>query len=195
MRSLKKGGIVGDLVSGTGGLIVLVVIMLVIVSTLLTANLFTRSTQTINITDEGHLQAGIIYLNQTGWQLGNSSNSSRSSYSVWSLLCNGTTTVTSGNWTINASGTIFNSTAGDNSSYHNCTANYSFTFTEESTEENVAKNLSLNLTSGIRNVSGKVPTILLIAAVVLLFGVLVLLVMRARSAGFFVGGSGGGASL
>jgi hypothetical protein len=37
-----------------------------------------------------------------------------------------------------------------------------------------------NLTAGIDNVSSKIPTILLVAAVVLLFGVLVLLVARAR---------------
>jgi len=37
----KKGGVVGDLVSGTGGLIVSVIVVLVIVSTLLGANLLT----------------------------------------------------------------------------------------------------------------------------------------------------------
>jgi len=43
MKSIvkKKGGVVGDLVSGTAGLIVLVIVTLVIVSTLLGASLLT----------------------------------------------------------------------------------------------------------------------------------------------------------
>jgi len=96
----KKGGIVGDLVAGTGGLIISVVIILVVVSTLLGANL---------------LGAG-----------------------------------------------EYNSTAQD-----------------------MAKNFTL----GIQNVSTKIPTILLIAAVVLLFGVLVILVARSKQMGTG-GGSG-----
>jgi len=39
-----------------------------------------------------------------------------------------------------------------------------------------AGNLSANFTAGVDNVSSKIPTILLIAAIVLLLGVLVLLV-------------------
>ncbi len=46
-----------------------------------------------------------------------------------------------------------------------------------------------NFTAGIDNVSEKIPTILLIAAVVLLFGVLVLLVARSRQMGIGGGGS------
>jgi len=40
-RLRKKGAVVGDLISGTGGLVVMVVVILVIVSTLLGANLLT----------------------------------------------------------------------------------------------------------------------------------------------------------
>jgi hypothetical protein len=57
-------------------------------------------------------------------------------------------------------------------------------------ENTTAYGLSANLTDGIQNVSEKIPTILLIAAVVLLFGVLVLLVTQARRAGFMGGGAG-----
>ena len=49
-----------------------------------------------------------------------------------------------------------------------------------------------NFTAGIDNVSEKIPTILLIAAVVLLFGVLVLLIARSRQMGI---GGGGTSSL
>jgi len=98
MKSFKKGGIVGDLISGTGGLVITVVIILVVVSTLLGANLLTGT---------------------------------------------------------------YDATAG---------------------------NMSANFTAGINNVSAKIPTILLIGAVVLLFGVLVLLVARAKA--MAMGGSG-----
>jgi len=97
----KKGGVVGDLVSGTGGLIILVVIILVITSTLLGANLLTSG----------------------------------------------------------------------------------------SAEANAATYLSGNFTEGINNVSLKIPTVLLIGAVVLLFGVLVILVAQARRSGLMGGGN------
>jgi hypothetical protein len=98
----KKGGIVTDVVQGTGGLIIGVVIVLVIITTLLGANLL-------------------------------------------------------------GTGTVENTTAYD---------------------------MSSNFTEGLNNISEKIPTILLIAAVVLLFGVLVLLVAKSRQMGI-----GGGASL
>ncbi len=43
-------------------------------------------------------------------------------------------------------------------------------------EETAADNLAANFTAGVDNVSSKIPTILLIAAIVLILGVLVLLV-------------------
>jgi len=98
MKMQKKGGIVGDLISGVGGLIITTVLILVVISTLLGANLLT-----------------------------------------------GTYATTAGN-------------------------------------------MSSNFTTGIDSVSAKIPTILLIGAVVLLFGVLVLLVARAKA--MAMGGSG-----
>ncbi len=98
----KKGGVVTDVVQGTGGLIIGVIIILVIVSTLLGADLLTA-------------------------------------------------------------GSVENATA---------------------------YNMKANFTAGLDNISEKLPTILLIAAVVLLFGVLVILVARSRQMGI-----GGGTSL
>jgi len=49
-------------------------------------------------------------------------------------------------------------------------------------------NLTANFTEGLDKVSGKIPTILLIVAVVFLFGALVLLIRNANLMG--VGGSG-----
>ena len=93
MKFSKRGGIVGDLINGTGGLIISVVLILVVLSTLLGANLLTSG----------------------------------------------------------------------------------------SAEDNATDRLVANFTSGIDNVSAKIPTILLVAAVVILFGVLVILVARAKA--------------
>lgn len=97
----KKGGVVGELISGTGGLIITVVVILVVVATLLGSNLL-----------------------------------------------------------------------GTNTAY-----------------SNVSDRMAANFTSGIDNISSKIPTILLIGAVVLLFGVIVLLVRQASLMG--IGSTGG----
>ena len=48
--------------------------------------------------------------------------------------------------------------------------------TTDSAEENATERLSANFTAGVDNVSGKIPTVLLVAAIVLILGVLALLV-------------------
>jgi len=48
--------------------------------------------------------------------------------------------------------------------------------TSNSAEDNATDRLSGNFTEGIDNVSDKIPTVLLVAAIVLILGVLVLLV-------------------
>ena len=52
---------------------------------------------------------------------------------------------------------------------------------------NATNDMALNLSTGVINVSAKIPTILLIAAVVILFGAIALLVQRSR--GMTGGGS------
>ena len=61
--------------------------------------------------------------------------------------------------------------------------------TTGSDEANAVGNLTSNFTTGIGEVSKKVPTILLIVAVVFLFGALVLLIKNANAMG--IGGQGG----
>ena len=99
MKFKKKGGVVGDLISGTGGLIITTVVILVVISTLLGASLLTSDS---------------IY-------------------------------------------------------------------------DNATSHMASNFTSGIDNVSTKIPTILLIGAVVLLFGVIVLLVRQSAAMGIGAG--------
>ena len=58
-----------------------------------------------------------------------------------------------------------------------------------STADNASTQMNTNFTTGIDNISNKLPTILLIVAVVFLFGALVLLVAQARRMGVGGGGS------
>ena len=48
--------------------------------------------------------------------------------------------------------------------------------TAGSAEENATTDLSANFTAGVNNVSSKIPTVLLVAAIVLILGVLAILV-------------------
>ena len=52
--------------------------------------------------------------------------------------------------------------------------------TANSAEDNATDRLVGNFTAGIDNISGKIPTILLVGAIVILLGVIVLLVANAR---------------
>jgi len=199
MRSSKKGQITMQLVMGIAGLVLLLVIALLVVSTILGAGLFERTTGTINITDEGKglAIASEINLNGTGYQLGNETfNASRTSYTIHSALnCSAAVCapVGSGNWSINGSGLVTNTSVAGNTSYNNMTYNYSFKYTEpRGAGENAGFNMSDNLLAGVRNVNTKIPTILLIAAIVILFSVLAILVIRAKQSNM---GAGANASL
>ena len=61
--------------------------------------------------------------------------------------------------------------------------------TADSASANATDRMVGNFTEGIDSVSGKIPTILLLVAVVFLFGALVLLVRQSKAMGL---GSGGG---
>lgn len=61
--------------------------------------------------------------------------------------------------------------------------------TANSAEKNASDNLVANLTTGIGDIGDKIPTILLIVAVVFLFGALVLLMRQSKAMGIGGGGS------
>ena len=61
--------------------------------------------------------------------------------------------------------------------------------TAGSVENASAVNMQTNFTTGLNNIAAKLPTILLIVAVVFLFGALVLLVKQSRIMGVGGGGS------
>ena len=59
----------------------------------------------------------------------------------------------------------------------------------DSGSNNTAQSMQGNFTKGIANISGKIPTILLIVAVVFLFGALILLIRNSNLMGISGGGS------
>lgn len=172
-----------DVVQGTGGLIIAVIIVLVIVSTLFAANLFATSdvssvvtNQTVSVDDA---EEGTNFGNHT-------QRGATCSLIVVTNATNEEVVVEATNYTVSGCTII----AVDGTNYNDTNWNVSSRTVYNGMDENSATDMKSNFTVGIDNVSSKLPTILLIAAVVLLFGVLVLLVARSRQMGI-----GGGTSL
>lgn len=129
---------------------------------------------------------------------GNSSNSGFLLTDVWYDL-GGYTEQLNASWLDRLSlttdtGLLTNtSSLGNGTAFQNISVSYTYNTITGSLPSltTASNNLSTNLSSGIDEVSKKVPTILKIAIVVLLIGVLVLLTLQARRMGLFEGGGGG----
>ena len=170
------------MIYGTGGLIILTVIVLVIVSTLLAANLLGADDTTTNTVAN---ETG-AWLNSTGYTLANV-NSSNSAYTITEVWANATATaylVPSANYTVSTGGVLTNATVIPSATeYNDVNVSYTYIYSTDNVYEVTSNAMGGNLTAGINNVSSKIPTILLIAAVVLLFGVIVLLVKQSGAMG------------
>ena len=185
-RKGQTGGLITGLVFGIAGLVIGVIIALLIVSTLTNADLFSNDVTTpLAITNEsqnGETQG--IWLNTTIYALA-SSNVSTINFAitqVWNQSTNTTQeeagmggVILSGNYSVNASGFITNASTVE---YDNVTVSYTFSHVDhESIEERTIANLSSNLSKGIDNIALQIPTVLLIAAIVLILTVLAVLVL------------------
>lgn len=182
MKSIneKRGGIVGDLVTGTGALVISAVVILVIVSTLLGANLLRSTATTVTATDTNK------WINTTTYTLSGFDADNRN-YLITRIV-NSTDghVILSGNWTFtDTTGVITNATTKTWSK-----VNITYTYIRPTTEEITTNSLSGNFTGGLDNVSTKLPTIFLIAIIVLLLGVLVLLIIQAKKNGLMGGTNG-----
>ena len=176
----KKGAVVTSTIMGIGGLIIGVIVILVITSTLLGSNLFTKATTTQTETTTAVNSSGVYFGDYT------------EPYAVCSLTSVGNSTgsgnaVPTTNYSLD--NCLFNFTGEVSAPFLNTLVNITSTTTYPDTEELATKLLQENFTSGIDNVSQKIPTILLIVAVVFLFGALVLLVRNAKSMSIGGGGS------
>jgi len=172
-KKAQTGGLITGLVFGIASLVIGVIIAFVIVSTVLDADILGPApTFTLTVTSE----AGSI--NRTGYQLGTTVNVSKSNFVIVVISNVSTdTTITSPNYTVSATGLLTNASAAE---WNTATVeiNYTYTYTTPSGSQYQvsADALSANLTKGVDNVSSKIPTVLLVAAIVLILGVLVLLV-------------------
>ncbi len=163
-----QASLVTGLVFGMASLIIGVIISFVIVSTLNDASLLTSSRTTATTTNEDN---GAI--NSTGYVLTQFNQQSTVSCSITDAV-NQTSggAIASGNFTLTA--TTCNVVNASAEIWQSVTFNY--TVLTESAEEQSTDNLVANYTAGIDNVSEKVPTVLLVAAIVLILGVLGILV-------------------
>ena len=171
MIKSKKGqsiGLIGGLIFGIASLVVGIIIAFVVVSTLTDADLLTADRTTTTVLNE------VGHVNTTGYTLAGASVSDAidGTYTITGLV-----NYTSGDAVLVANATTSNAGIVTNSSetnYNNATFNY--TYNVYGGSEYSASLLSGNFTEGVDNVSSKIPTVLLIAAIVLILGVLALLV-------------------
>lgn len=184
MRNIRKKGdlkLVSGLIFGVIGLVLLVIIGLMIVTTILNANLMKGTSVLTTRNESGYLNSSAGVYTLAGF------NAHNYDYTIVQIRnATGGVLVTSASYTFNSAlGTITNSTA-----VVYPTVNITYTQINSTAYEDTATGMAGNLTTGTNNVSDKIPTILLIAAVVLLLGILVFLVVKARQMNI-----GGGANL
>lgn len=190
----KKGGIASNVILGIGGLVIAVIVILVIVSTATGLGLvgndktytITKLNETITFDDVNTIQTLAAFSYATADN---------------QITCNALTYVANQTQLgasiatnkITKSGcTVINASAMDGAGWGgNGTVFLSYTYTTTVVKShNQIDNLSSNFTSGINNISSKIPTILLIIVVVVLFGFLVLLVRNTNLMGSFGGREG-----
>lgn len=170
----QTGGLITGLVFGVASLVIAVIIALVIVSTLNDANLL----------DSGQVTATIQVDNETGFDLFSNStfavsNVSTSSYTVinmWNETNQNGPIATEWYQTDQIAKLLFrgNATPFPESNATNVT--YTYVYTISTGEQDAVNSLTANFTEGIDKVSDKIPTALLVAAIVLILGVLAILV-------------------
>ena len=166
-KKAQTGGLITGLIFGIASLVIGVIIAFVIVSTLSDADLLTASRTSSSVFNESG------YINQTGYQLAAlDANYIPGTISIL-YAYNGSNmdNIPAANYTVSSTGIITNATFDI---YQN--ASISYTSSVYSTEELATSNLDANFTRGVDNVSSKLPTVLLVAAIILILGVLVLLV-------------------
>jgi len=158
--------LIAGLIFGIASLIIGVIISFLIVQTLTGADLLSTGRTTKTVINE------TVTPVTSGVNLAKASDLTTFSCGTITAVYNITDSIviTSGNYTQTGC-LLINTTSEFPNSWK---VNYPYTL--KTSEEFSAEKLSANFSSGIDNVSGKLPTVLLVAAIVLILGVLVLLV-------------------
>ena len=165
-------------------MIVGVVVILVITSTLLTSDLFVSDSSTITVTNES-----ITWVNDTGFTLSGYNSTWTSITSTFAYNDSEDISFNIANITISSTGVVTNATLLVWEGNDSVDLSYTYLHTFDQTEKLTADNLEKNFTTGLTEVGNKIPTILLIVAVVFLFGALVLLIRKAQEMGIDNSGS------
>ena len=176
--------LVKGLVLGVGALIVLALVVFVVVSTLDDADLLSQSRVSAKVVNET-----VASVTELGTVLSVYDYDGCSATIVHVLNSTSATTIPSTNYSTSGC-TIYFIGADNDFGYNNTGWNVTYTHTPPTTYERATTGMGTNFTSGIGNISSKIPTILLIGAVVILFGVIIFLIRQSQSMG--LGGSGGG---
>ena len=184
MEGEQRKGILSLTIAGIAGLIILTIVVLVVVASLDGANLLRTTATASTTTNESDDTTTVVWLNQTGYTLANAATENRD-YAITSIWASNDTgypfnlTVPSANYSVSSTGVLRNATTATLTNI-----SVSYTYFVPTDYEAALSNMTGNFTQGVDNVSDKIPTILLIAAVVLLFGVIVLLVKQSQAMGF-----------
>ena len=181
---MENKGLAGSIIAGVGALILVVIITFIVINTMTNANLL-RSTAAV--TTVGQSAETNAWINNSGYTLANF-NSSYRSFAIISIYNATGVLITPANYTFNsATGVLTNSTTVSAISRYG-EVNVSYSYIKTTNYEDSTTGMANSLTSGVDNVSSKIPTILLITAIVLLLGVLFFLVKKSQEIG--IGSSG-----
>lgn len=159
----QSGGLVTGLVFGIASLVIGVIIAFVLVSTLTGSDLLSQ--ESVSVADEYP-----TYANNTGYTLLGASDTGATGFVLTSAK-NSSESVALTNFTVSSVGVVKNATAEH---WGNLTLSYSYT--RDTAEIKTTDSLSANFSEGINNISDKVPTLLLIGAIILIIGILAVLV-------------------
>jgi len=171
----KKGemnaGLISSLIFGIASLVIGVVIAFTVVSTLSGADLLTSSrdtSATINETEANVNASGYTLVNSA---LDQAIPGTYAITAIWNGSADYDSVVAIGNASVSNAGVVTSTTA---ETFANVSISY--TVLTYAGEELSSRSMSGNLTSGVDNVSAKIPTVLAVAGVILILSVLVLLV-------------------
>ena len=168
-----EGGLITGLVFGVASLVIGVIIAYVIISTLTGAELMNEA----RITTTGANETFSGGLNNTGFTLrGATGNFVTGSFAVSAIKFTGNgSNINPAIYSVSNEGYIKNISILSVGVY-NASVKVDYTYLNKSLQEASTDKLSTNFTAGINNVSSKLPTVLLVAAIVLILGVLAILV-------------------
>jgi len=188
----KEGsGMILGLVVGIAGLIISVIIAFILVSTIADVenDIPTLLSGYEVINETSNLAGQMASLNDTEYLLGQAAQTGFASpiiTGLWNITtADAHVIIDIGNSSVSSTGVLTNGTTLSDGWYN---VSVSYTYSREQSTITTS-DLRANFTKGIDNISGKIPTILLIAAVVLILGILVLLWQQYQKMNIGGGGS------